>query len=73
MNTDEIRERVRDNRAMTSAEIVARQVAERRGRAEIAAARLRGSTCKCGAEYDPTPSGRHAHRQIHGHTPTEDT
>jgi len=30
-------------------------------------------TCKCGAKFDPTPSGRHAHRQIHGHTPTEDT
>jgi hypothetical protein len=29
-------------------------------------------TCKCGASFDPTPSGRNNHRQIHGHTPVED-
>jgi len=30
------------------------------------------TTCKCGASFDPTPSGRNTHRQIHGHTPVED-
>jgi hypothetical protein len=29
-------------------------------------------TCKCGANFDPTPSGRNTHRIIHGHTPVED-
>jgi len=29
-------------------------------------------TCKCGAKFDPTPSGRNTHRIIHGHTPVED-
>jgi len=29
-------------------------------------------TCKCGAGFDPTPSGRNTHRILHGHTPVED-
>ena len=30
------------------------------------------TTCKCGASFDPTPSGRNTHRILHGHTPVED-
>jgi hypothetical protein len=28
--------------------------------------------CTCGKPFTPTPSGRHTHRMLHGHTPTRD-
>lgn len=34
-------------------------------------ARRNAAVCACGAEYQPTPDGRRAHRTLHGHTPCE--